>query len=147
MMPAVLPFPNGSYRHEGGKRPMRFQWPAMAVLLMAGAALTGCATGGGSGSFGGEEGTNEVKLFVQNLAFMDATIYSITNGGRRRLGQVTGKRDMVFTFPLTFPSEMYLEIDILAGPRCETERITVDPGDHLELIIQNENAGWRCFGR
>lgn len=132
---------------------MKRPWPGIVVTvtmvaLSAGAALAGCATGGGggSGSFGGEERSNEVKVFISNLAFMDATVYSITNGGRRRLGQVTGKQDAVFTFPLSFPSEMYLEIDLLAGPRCETERFTVDPGDHLELIIQNDYAGWRCFG-
>lgn len=125
---------------------MRGRWPGIAVAAAAGVVAAACATGGGSGSFGEEPGADEVKVFVSNLAFMDATIYSITNGGRRRLGQVTGKQDAVFTFPLSFPSAMYLEIDLLAGPRCETERFTVDPGDHLELIIQNDFAGWRCFG-
>ncbi|MCJ7627437.1 MAG: hypothetical protein MUO50_03515 [Longimicrobiales bacterium] len=68
------------------------------------------------------------------------------NGGRRRLGQITGKQENVFTLPLRIPSELYLEIDFLAGPTCLTERMVVDPGDHLELIIQNENLGWTCRG-
>ena len=83
----------------------------------------------------------------ERTAFMDATVYGVTDGGRRRLGRVTGKREMVFTMPLRTPSRMYLEIDIMAGPRCETERLIVDPGDQLELIIQHENANWRCYGR
>ena len=48
--------------------------------------------------------------------------------------------------PMRAPSEMYLVIDYLAGPTCETERLTANPGDHLELIIQNDNAGWNCRG-
>mgnify|MGYP001825468082 CR=1 FL=1 len=88
----------------------------------------------------------EVKIFVTNLAFMDATLYGITNGARRRLGRVTGKKDHVFTLPMQLSSEFYLEIDILAGPKCFTERMMVDPGDHLDLVIQNESMHWRCGG-
>ena len=118
------------------------------LALAATVFLVGCAViNPKSDSFSDVQGKQEVKVFVTNLAFMDATIYGITDDGRRRLGRVTGKRESVFTMPLQIPTRMYLEVDILAGPRCETERLFVDPGDHLELIIQNENSGWRCFGR
>jgi hypothetical protein len=30
---------------------------------------------------------------------------------------------------------MYIEIDMLAGPKCFTEELPVDPGDVLELQI------------
>jgi len=125
---------------------MRLPRAGSAATLAAGILLSGCATAGSRSSpLAGEE-DQEVKVFVTNLAFMDATVYSITNGGRRRLGQVTGKREAVFTFPLSFSSEMYMEIDLLAGPRCVTERFFVDPGDDLELVIQTENGGLSCFG-
>jgi hypothetical protein len=118
-------------------------------ILMAAAAvalLVGCA-GGGSASNPFQQPSQreqEVKIFVLNLAFMDATVWSVTNGGRRRLGQVTGKRETVFTVPLTHTVEMYLEVDILAGPRCFTERLFVDPGDHLELELNTNNPYLIC---
>ena len=126
---------------------MRLRGVGAILAISSAIILAGCAAGGANGDpFSGDRTENEVKVFVTNLAFMDATIYGVTLGGRRRLGRVTGKKEAVFTMPLPAPSEMYLEIDILAGPTCETERLIVDPGDHLELIIQNENAGWMCRG-
>lgn len=116
---------------------------AVAILL------AGCAAGRADSnpfSGSGAGGAESVKVYITNLAFMDATIYGVTMGGRHRLGRVTGKKEVVFTMPLRAPSIMHLEIDLLAGPRCETERLMVDPGDHLELIINNENAGLRCRG-
>jgi hypothetical protein len=119
----------------------------MITSVAAAAFFVGCAGGGSEvDSFPDPYAEKEVKIFVTNLAFMDATIYGITHGGRWRLGQVTGKKETVFTLPMTLPSELYLEIDILAGPKCYTERMMVDPGDHLDLIIQNEGMHWRCGG-
>ena len=120
------------------------------LVLASGATLFffGCTAGTTlSNPFSGSRAETEVKVYVTNLAFSDATIYGITNSGRRRLGRVTGKDEVVFTMPLRISSEMYLEIDFLAGPRCETERLIVDPGDHLDLVIQSENTGWRCYNR
>ena len=127
---------------------MNHRFPGLVITLGVAAFFAGCSTGGlESNPFTGGQGGQEVKVYITNLAFMDATVYGVTDGGRRRLGRVTGKREMVFTMPLRTPSRMYLEIDIMAGPRCETERLIVDPGDQLELIIQHENANWRCYGR
>jgi len=123
---------------------MKLRQTALISTVAAATLLVGCVAGGGrSDSFLEDQAKNEVKIFVTNLAFMDATIWGHTLGGRHRLGRVTGKKEAVFTLNLPAPSEFYLEIDILAGPTCETERMMVDPGDHLELIIQNEND-WRC---
>jgi hypothetical protein len=119
----------------------------MITTLAAAALVAGCA---GKRSeveaFPDPYADKDVKIFVTNLAFMDATIFGIANGGRTRLGRVTGKREHVFTLPMDFSSELYLEIDILAGPKCFTERMMVNPGDHLDLVIQNEGMHWRCGG-
>jgi len=124
---------------------MKLRLTALISTVAAATLLVGCAASGGqSGSFSENQAENEVKIFVTNLAFMDATISAHTLGGLHRLGRVTGKKEAVFTLNIPAPSEMYLEIDLLAGPTCETERMIVDPGDHLELIIQNDFAGWRC---
>lgn len=115
-----------------------------AVLAMV-ILLGGCLMGRSGGpAFGTTEREDAVKIFVTNLAFTDATLYAVTTGMRQRLGRITGKRESVFTLPLPFPTEMHLEIDLLAGPTCYTDRVTVDPGDELELTIQNDGANLYC---
>ena len=121
-----------------------------AIILAAILALVpvGCATAGrDSDPFvpGGANG--QVKVFVTNLAFTHATLWGVTTGTRHKLGIVAGKREAAFTMLLPFPTEMHIEIDILAGPKCFTERLTVDPGDELELIIQNDGANLNCIRR
>jgi hypothetical protein len=118
----------------------------VGLIATAAAAISfaGCAGRGGAQRSADRYWEEDVKLFVTNLAFSDVTLYGITNGARTRLGTVIGKKEVVFTLPVRFPSEVYLEIDFLAGPRCFTERMMVDPGDHLDLTIQNENLAWRC---
>lgn len=127
---------------------MKIPVPRILVAAAVTCLLAGCASGGnGSNPFsGGTRGESEIKVFVTNLAFMDATVHGVTNGSRRRLGRVTGKRELVFTMPFRHPAEFYLEIDILAGPKCRTEKMMVDPGDHLELLIQTDNPYLFCGG-
>ena len=43
-----------------------------------------------------------IRVHVTNLNFMDATLWAITPGGRKRLGLGTGKREDVFTVPFDF---------------------------------------------
>ncbi|HSG07799.1 MAG TPA: hypothetical protein VLA36_05565 [Longimicrobiales bacterium] len=79
---------------------------------------------------------NEVRIQVMNFNFSDATVWALVRDGRRtRLGYVTGKTEAVFTMPWTMPEPLRLEFDLLAGVRCITEQIVVDPGDILELQI------------
>jgi len=69
---------------------------------------------------------------------MDATLWALTSGTRRKLGVVTGKREAVYTLPWGNFTELRIEIDLLAGSRCTTERIPVGPGDDIELVIDLE---------
>ncbi len=78
---------------------------------------------------------DEVKIHVTNLNFSDATLYLVTPGSRQRLGIVTGKRSATYTVPWRFSTELRLEIDLLAGAKCTTRPLVVDPGEELELII------------
>jgi len=126
---------------------MKRRLAGIGSMMVVAILLAGCAAiQGDSNPFSGARSEREVKVFITNLAFMDATVYGVTTGGRHRLGMVTGKKEATFTMPLRFPSLMHLEIDLLAGPRCETEKLVVDPGDHLELIINHEHSGLRCRG-
>ncbi len=111
---------------------------ALTGALLATAA---CASGGGpqrSGSPFGEDlrERNEVRIHIQNHNFSDATVWTLVRDGRRnRLGMVTGKTDAVFTVPWTFSEPLRIEFDLVAGPRCTTENLSVDPGDTLEMQI------------
>ena len=126
---------------------MKTRFSRLMVAAAAAILVVGCYTGGaGSGSFSKDQAKEEIKIFITNVAFMDATVYGVVNGSKRRLGRVTGTRESVFTMPFRFPAEMYLEIDMLAGPKCRTERMTVDPGDHLELVIQMDSRYMTCGG-
>ena len=119
---------------------------AGTLVAFSAVLLVSCASArGGSNPF--QETTaakKEIHVFITNLAFMDATVYGVVNGARRRLGRVTGKRETRFKRPLPVPAEFWLEVDILAGPRCRTERVYVSPGEHLELIIQTNNPYLIC---
>lgn len=114
-----------------------------AALAGALLATAGCATGSpqrtGSPFSDDLRERNEVRIHVQNHNFSDATLWTLVRDGqRKRLGVVTGKSDEVFTFPWRFSEPLRIEFDMVAGPRCTTENIQVDPGDTLELQISSD---------
>jgi hypothetical protein len=114
---------------------------ALLVATMLG--LTGCASGGSGGEPFGQDlaERGEIEIKVVNMNFSDATVWALVNeGSRRRLGIVTGKREEIFTLPWTFSERLRIEFDLVAGPRCYTESLVVDPGDLLELQIASNAA-------
>ena len=70
-----------------------------------------------------------------------ATLYAITPGSREKLGILTGKMEAIYTLPWKFSTELRIEIDLLAGKRCTTRAMPVDPGDDIELIIDVDMNG------
>lgn len=111
-----------------------------AAVLVSALAIGGCASSGdpagGGDPFGGEGArATSVRLIVQNLNFSDARLYQIRRTGRRSLGIVGGKQTQEFTLDWTVPESLQIEINLLAGPRCLTREMEVDPGDVLELQI------------
>jgi hypothetical protein len=108
----------------------------LGALWLAG--LGGCASSALAEADPFSQGAAEqhIQIKVINLNFQDATIWALISGGRRqRLGIVSGKGEAEFTLPWRFSEPLRLEFDLLAGPRCVTEDLTVDPGDLLELQI------------
>lgn len=119
------------------------------VTLLSLLALAGCSGAGRAPgtAFAPESRADSIRVYVTNRNFMDATIWAVSTGNRRRLGIVTGKREAVFTVPWEFSTELWLEIDMLAGRRCVTESLPVDPGDDLEVIIDVDmNGSPMCRG-
>ncbi len=113
-------------------------WRRVVGLGLA-ALLSACASGGseqGSASPFAQSRPTTVRLLVQNRNFSDARLYTYRRGARQALGIVIGKQDREFTFEWSAPDPLRIEIDMLAGPRCTTEEMQVDPGDILELQIE-----------
>ncbi len=116
--------------------------PAPRVALVGALlAATACASGGGPQRSGSPFSSdlrerNEVRIHVLNHNFSDATVWTLVRDGRRsRLGIVTGKDEAAFTVPWRFSEPLRIQFDLVAGPRCTTENIMVDPGDELEMQI------------
>lgn len=112
------------------------------LLLLLGIALflTSCGSGArpiGSQPFAPASARpSSVQLIVQNQNFSEATLYTIRRGRRSRLGNVGGKQEHEFTIDWDIPEPMRIEIRLLAGPRCLTQEMMIDPGDVLELQIR-----------
>jgi hypothetical protein len=119
----------------------------MSVYAMAAAmlVLAACATSDPPRrGYDSNPTAGVARIFVTNLNFMEVTVYGVTTGTRRRLGVVPGKGEKMLTMPISFPTELHLEIDILAGPYCWTERLTVDAGDDFDLVVQQAGSNLNC---
>lgn len=106
--------------------------------------LTACASAGSTAANPFSDSAaerREVEIKVINLNFSDATVWALVrDGARQRLGIVTGKREETFVLEWTHSAPLRIEFDLMAGPRCYTESLIVDPGDLLELQIASNAA-------
>lgn len=108
------------------------------VLALSASACGTRSAYQGQDPFQGGAAAQEVRLRVRNSNFYDATLTAISDTGRRRLGTVGGNQTAVFTMPWSFTSGLRIEIDLLAGPTCTTDLITVSPGEDVQLEIMSE---------
>jgi hypothetical protein len=108
----------------------------LALVALLAFAASACATSGSTANPFSEGGRAEsVRIEVLNLNFSDARLTALRDGRRTSLGIVGGKQEGQFTIPWEYPQELRIEINLLAGPTCQTEAMPVDPGDILELQI------------
>ena len=89
----------------------------------------------GADPFSGAGTAADARVRVRNSNFYDATLIALSDNGRRRLGTVGGNSTAVFTMPWEFSGSLRIQIDLLAGPTCTTDVITVNPGDTVDLEI------------
>lgn len=108
-----------------------------AVLLLAAvvAFSSGCRTLA-PGLFGERRARPNIRIDVTNLNFQDATLHALRGGERHRLGTVNGKGSATYTLEWRTPMPLQIEIDLLAGGRCTTRAVTVDPGEQIDLQIE-----------
>lgn len=89
----------------------------------------------GGDPFSGAGTATEARVRVRNSNFYDATLTAIGDNGQRRLGTVGGNSSATFTMPWEFSGGLRIQIDLLAGPTCITDVVTVNPGDTVDLEI------------
>ena len=115
------------------------RWALLCALALS---LGGCGTRTsypGQDPFAEGGGTRqELRIRVRNNNFYDASLTAIADTGRRRLGTVGGNQSAVFTIPWSFTGGLRIEIDLLAGPTCTTDFITVSPGEDVQLDIMSD---------
>ena len=110
-----------------------------ALLCALALVLGACGTRTsypGQDPFAEDGGTpQQIRIRVRNDNFYDASLTTRGDSGGRRLGTVGGNQSAVFTVPWQFTGGLRVEIDLLAGPSCTTDYITVSPGDEVTIEI------------
>lgn len=113
--------------------------PSTLFLAAALLAASACASGSGRSAnpYSADMGERkQVQIDIQNDNFSDASIWVVVRGSRqKRLGTVTGKSSASFKLNWTFTEPLRLQLDFVAGPKCTTRALQVDPGDVLQLQI------------
>lgn len=79
-----------------------------------------------------------ITLLVDNRNFSDARLHVLRPGSTRSLGVVGGKSQAEFELDWDITDPIQIRIDLLAGPTCTTEELRADPGDVLELQIDQD---------
>lgn len=108
-----------------------------AVLLLVAilVSTSGCRSLA-PGLFGEKRARPTIQIDVTNLNFQDATLHAYRNGERHRLGTVTGKGSATFSLEWRIAVPLQIEVDLLAGGRCTTRAMVVDPGTQIQLQIE-----------
>jgi len=113
---------------------------AISLACVAAAmVLVGCGTARRPPPWIGNERSQDVTIFVDNLDFNDARIYISTGGGRTRLGSVSGKTRQRFRREWRLPTIVF-EVDLLGGGSYRTAEVAVSAGEVFDLLIQAGNV-------
>ncbi len=113
-----------------------FHLPLAALVLLVPAA--GCS---GSRNLTnpfdpGGAAARSIRIDIENNNFNEATVRAVSRT-ERRLGVVSGNGRESFTLNWPTVDDLRIRIDILAGDRFTTNRVSVGPGETVYLTIQN----------
>ncbi len=111
-------------------------WTCLVALVVA---LAGCSTSRRdvSNPFeGGGAAAQSIRINVENNNFNEATVRAVARI-ERRLGVVPGNGRESFTLNWPTVDDLRIRIDILAGDRFTTNRVSVGPGETVFLTIAN----------
>lgn len=118
-----------------GARP----WRVVALLALTAAAGAGCALSSREAPSpfeGSGPSARSIRVSVVNNNFNEATIRALYHS-ERRLGVVPGNGRADFSLQWPSINELRIRIDVLAGDRFVTNRVSVSPGETVYLMIEN----------
>ena len=104
-------------------------------------AAFACASGSGTGAPGSNVRSTErgqISVEVQNQNFYGVTVYAYRAGSRTRLGVVEGLSTRSFEF-VWITGDLRFLVDFLASGCILTERLSVNRGDDLLLILEPQD--------
>ena len=98
--------------------------------------LAGCASTAEQDPFGGRPvGETTIQVTIENQTFYDVTVWALSEGGsRERVGAVSALMTRTFTLNLRWDVVRF-EGDFLTGPDFVGDRISVFPGDHIDITL------------
>lgn len=108
----------------------------LAISILA--LIPGCSSSEAQNPFegGGTTAARSIRINVRNQNFNEATLRSVART-ERRLGTVPGNGEQSFTMTWPAVNDLRIQIDILAGDRFTTNRISASPGETVFLVIEN----------
>lgn len=118
---------------------MKRRLSCWTCLVAAVVAVAGCSASRRdvSNPFeGGGAAAQSIRINVQNNNFNEATVRAVARI-ERRLGVVSGNGRESFTLNWPTVDDLRIRIDILAGDRFTTNRVSVGPGETVFLTIAN----------
>lgn len=118
---------------------MKRRLSCWTCLVAAVVAVAGCSTSRRdlSNPFeGGNAAAQSIRINVENNNFNEATVRAVARI-ERRLGVVSGNGRESFTLNWPTVDDLRIRIDILAGDRFTTNRVSVGPGETVYLQIAN----------
>lgn len=110
-------------------------WICLVAVVLA---VAGCSTSRRdvSNPFEGGSAAQSIRIAVENNNFNEATVRAVARI-ERRLGVVPGNGRESFTLNWPVVDDLRIRIDILAGDRFTTNRVSVGPGETVYLTIAN----------
>ncbi|MEO8880812.1 MAG: hypothetical protein ABI446_10485 [Gemmatimonadaceae bacterium] len=119
---------------------MRIQLTKLATVVTMLATLAACNHTARPGRDDNNGPVAESRIRVENQAFLDMTVYIISNGGaRQRLGTVTGNTSQTFVIPpyiIGPANQVSILMEPIGSNRASiSNSISVQPGQTVTLTI------------
>jgi hypothetical protein len=127
-----------------GERRLTMRTLCGPLLLLVAVLITAGGCGAGTGAPAEEQANlveaetfrRELSLEVRNLNFYDAELYAVDEGYRVRIGSVRGNETKTYEFRWLPARDLRIEIRLVAVGTYLSDRLFVNEGDDLQLIIE-----------
>ena len=107
------------------------------LVVLAGTACAGGAPAAPPEPFSGDT-SEALRMVVRNQQFEEARVYLWIDGQRQRLGSVQANGSAEFFQPMYGIRNVQLGFDIILGPRCVSQGMSLGPGDDVEATIPGQ---------